>query len=88
MSLGAVPTRTDSTTFPEHRRGHAEPVIGPAKGRTRWLCPPYGLRCYNRENPEKRSRGMAQASTHQESTDVVKVEKYNGVVMNRPNKRK
>jgi len=24
------------------RRGHAEPVIGPAKGRTRWLCPPYG----------------------------------------------
>jgi hypothetical protein len=31
---------------------------------------------------------MAQASTHQESTDVVKVEKYNGVVMNRPNKRK
>jgi len=23
--------------------GHAEPVIGPAKGRTRWLCPPYAL---------------------------------------------
>ena len=26
-----------------HRRGlggHAEPVIGPAEGRTRWLCPP------------------------------------------------
>src|SRR5258706_4413116 len=22
--------------------GHAEPVIGPAEGRTRWLCPPYG----------------------------------------------
>jgi hypothetical protein len=21
--------------------GHAEPVIGPAEGRTRWLCPPY-----------------------------------------------
>jgi hypothetical protein len=34
---------------------------------------------------------MAQASTHQTSTDVVKVEKHNGVttvVMNRPNKRK
>jgi cytochrome c5 len=25
------------------RGGHAEPVIGPAEGRTRWLCPPYGL---------------------------------------------
>jgi len=23
--------------------GHAEPVIGPAEGRTRWLCPPYDV---------------------------------------------
>jgi hypothetical protein len=26
------------------RGGHAEPVIGPAEGRTRWLCPPYDCR--------------------------------------------